>query len=374
VWHPKAEFPESLKHASKDEKIDYFDRKFILHHKMIDIVHKTLKLDFVESSEHLIALVTGPTGVGKSRLCQLFLSELYAGYDGVTEDHVVKELPAIYVEAPVHSSSSFAWKDFYLRVLDALYEMGNIKVYGQPRVAGDEKGRVISSRSRTEQDIRKDVERRLQDLSTVYILIDEIQHIFKYGGKTGEKNLDILKSLANITSCRIVGFGTYESSFSIERSAQLARRTKNIEFPSYDANDKESWKNFTSAYMGLLAHVPMQLDKSLGSESEAMFIGSCGCIGILKQWCQRAMTRAINLGDEVLGVQHFKSTRLRASELMIIAEEIKEGRAFFAEPDDDAVFAMLGGVKEETKKVNGGAKKTLKHKPGQRNLGRDRVG
>ena len=376
MWHPNAQFPEHLRGAEKEEKKAYFDKGFTLHHRMIDVVHQSLVSDFVESAEHLIAIVTGPTGVGKSRLSHLFLSELYQEYDGVSDDHVVTELPAIWVEAPVHSTTSFAWKDFYLRVLDALYEMGNIKVYGRPRVDGDKEGREISSRNRTEQEVRKDAERRLQDLKTKYLLIDEIQHIFKYGGKAGEKNLDILKSLANITGCRIVGFGTYESSFSIELSAQLARRSKNIEFPSYDTAEMASNGNFTAAYMGLLAHIPMQLERALDGQVEQVFIGSCGCVGILKQWCQRAMARALNTGSDIVRWEHFQHTRLRASELLKIAEEIKEGKAFFAEPDDDEVLAMLGGNVEvgEEESAEEPREKKSNHKPGQRRPSRDAVG
>jgi len=262
----------------------------------------------------------------------------------------------------------------YGRILEALYEMKNIKVYGNPRVEGVDEGRIFSTKNRTEHEVRKDVENRLKDFGTVYVLIDEIQHIFKYGGKTGEKNLDILKSLANLTKCKIIGSGTYESSFVMERSAQLARRTKNIEFPPYDARDGRSWRNFTSAYMGLLAHVPLQLEESLGSEVEAMFIGSCGCIGILKQWCQRAMIRAINQNNEVLNFEHFKNTRLSASDLRSIAEEIKEGRAFFTEPDDIEIIELLGGIGSKNLQKEKKEKKRSSHKPGKRKLGRDSVG
>lgn len=377
MWHPKAQFPEHLVNSGKNEKIAYFNEGFVLNHRMIEIVHRTLLLDFVDSREHLIALVTGPTGVGKSRLSRAFLSDLYKTYDGVSDDHVITELPAIWVEAPVHSSTSFAWKDFYVRILDALYEMGNLRIYGKPRVEGLDKGRVFSGKNRTEADVRKDVEERLKDLNTVFILIDEVQHIFKYGGKTGEKNLDILKSLSNITGCRIVGFGTYESSFTIQRSAQLARRTKLIEFPPYNATEAVSWKKFVSAYIGLLAHIPMQLDERLSNEVDAMFVGSCGCVGILKEWCQRAMTRALTQKDEVLGFEHFMATRLSAKDLRDIAEEIKEGRALFAEPDDDEIIALLGGFnssrvgrKQEVPKE----RIKTKTKPGKRRPGRDVVG
>lgn len=376
MWHPKAQFPERLKNSSMKEKIAYFNEGFVLNHSMIEVVHRTLLSDFVDSPEHLIALVTGPTGIGKSRLSLVFLADIYKDYDGVSEDHIINELPAIWVEAAVHSST-FSWRDFYGRILDALYEMANIRVYGRPRVEGVEKGRVYSTKNRTEADLRKDVEQRLKDLKTVFILIDEVQHIFKYGGKIGEKNLDILKSLSNITGCRIVGFGTYESSFTIRRSAQLARRTKLIEFPPYNATESASWKNFVSAYMGLLAHIPMQLDKTLSKEVNAIFIGACGCVGILKDWCQRAMTRALKNKDEVLGFEHFKETRLSANDLRNIAEEIKEGRALFAEPDDDEVIELLGGfggarVRREQEVSNDKTKN--KTKPGKRKPGRDAVG
>lgn len=374
MWHPNARFPDKLRDAGKKEKINYFKSDFILHHKMIDSVYKTLKYDFFESCEQDIAIITGPTGVGKSCLSHLCISDLYKGYEGVNEMHVVTELPAVYVEAPVHSSGTFSWKDFYSRMMEALYEMEDLKVYGKPRNGVDGGGKRFNNRSRTEQEVRKDLEGRLRDLNTRYVVIDEIQHMFKYGGKKGDKNLDILKSIANMTGCRFIGFGTYEISFSLETSAQLARRTKNIEFPPYDISNEKSLKEFTAAYMGLLAHIPMQLNKDLGNSIDNIFVGCCGCVGILKLWCHRALSRAINSGSEELSIKYFKKTRLRSNELRLIAEEIREGKAFFDEPDDSEILEILGGSaiqSVEDKPIAAG--KVRKRMPGKRKPVRDSI-
>jgi len=204
-------------------------------------------------------------------------------------------------------------------------------------------------------------------------LFDEIQHVFKYGGKAAERNLDILKNISNKTSCRFIGMGTYEISFSIEKSAQLSRRTIMLEFPGYSVEIQTEFQQFLSAYSGLLAHMPVEISQEVATFARDAYVGCCGCIGVLKEWLNRALREALKQGV-ALSVQHLRGTRLKGSQLKPIAEEIREGRVFFLEPEDSEIMALLGGVelmqpeKSESTKAN-----TQKPKPGVRNPKRDEV-
>lgn len=366
MWHPKYQFPERLKSASVDEKMAYFKKGFVLNHVMIKRVHDHLKSDFFDSSEQQIVLVEGPTGVGKSCLANTIFSDFYRGREN---EGSCKTLPIVYFEADVHSAGSFSWKDFYVRMLRAIGELEEIRIYGTPLPVGDDGGRKYSARNRTEHQLRGDFERRLSDYDVGYILFDEIQHVFKYGGKSAERNLDILKNISNKTGCRFIGLGTYEISFSIDKSAQLSRRIMSLEFPGYSIASNEDYQSFLSAYSGLLAYMPVQMSADVSRYAKEAYIGSCGCVGILKEWFNRALRRAL-VGGEGLNSGHFQATRLKGSQLKPIAEEIREGKAFFSEPDDSEIMTLLGvddsivmeapSSKSSGKKVRPGIRKPVR--------------
>ncbi len=372
MWHPKYQFPEYLKTADTAERNAYFAGKFVLMHERIKWVQKRLDTEFFNASEQHIALVIGPTGVGKSCLAQSILSECYkrVGSDGDS-----RSLPMVYFEADVHSTGSFSWKDFYKRLLRAIGELESARVYGAADNVSEFGARKYSNKNRSEADLKSDLELRLYEYGVQYILLDEIQHIFKYGGKSEERNLDILKSISNKTGCRFVGLGTYEVSFSVEKSAQLSRRILTVEFPSYSLKSVNEKKQFESAYVGLLAHMPVELESEIANAVEDVFIGCCGCVGILKEWLNRALVLALS-SDQAVSLDILKSTRLKGNQLKSIAEEIREGKAFFQEPEDNDIAVLLDvrgrdrgiDAKDKLEKKTG-----IKRQPGVRKPVRDAV-
>lgn len=372
MWHPKSQFPDHLKEANPDEKISYFNSGFVLKHHMIQKVHDFLRADFFYSKEQQIALVAGPTGVGKTCLAQAIFRERY----GDTDAEVFhSKVPIIYFEADVHSSGGFSWKDFYARMLCAMGEPEDIRIYGVPVSEGEFGARKYSTRNRTELDLRHDLEKRIADYAVEYVLLDEIQHLFKYGGKCAEKNLDILKNISNKTGCRFICLGTYEIFFSIEKNAQLSRRIMTIDFPGYRLNSNDDYVRFVSAWVGLLAHMPIEMSDKIVAFSKDAYVGSCGCIGILKEWLNRALRRAL-MENKMLSIEHLISTRLKGSQLKSIAEEIREGIAFFVEPDDLEILDILNiatGQKEQKSLKAPDAKVNKSVKPGVRKPSRDAV-
>ncbi len=344
-WHPKRRFPDSLLDKESSEKLHYFDKGFVLHHQMIEEVFSSLKRKVIGQSDQSIALVSGPTGVGKTLLCQMLMEHYWNDYDG--HEDLITNLPAIYIEASVSSIAALSMKDFYIRLLHEMDYPENIKVYGFPVLDGSGKGKLFSGRKATEEELARYVETRLEDYNCKCLIIDEFQHFIKFGGKLGERLLDILKGLSNKTGCKLICVGTYESVMSLQKSAQLARRTIDIEFPAYSHSSDYSNDSYLSAFLGLLSHVPIKLDDGLLSHKDEVFVGCCGCIGILKQWVYRALSDALNSNDSALGIKHFYNTKLANRDLLRIAEEIKEGKAFYADVDLNDVSAMLG-VQEDT--------------------------
>jgi len=371
MWHPQFQFPEHLKEASVSERLVYFEKGFVLKHMMIQCTQDELRSSFFESKEQQIALVVGPTGVGKSCLANAIFKE---SYREVVNESPINKLPMVYFEPDVHSSGGFSWKDFYSRLLAAIGELEETRVYGRPLPVGEHGARKYSTRGRSEYELRKDLEQRIIDYGVKYILFDEIQHIFKYGGKAAERSLDILKNISNKTSCRFIGLGTYEVSFSVEKSAQLSRRIMTLEFPGYSFEVESEFKQFLSAYNGLLAHMPVEMSPNITEYIKDAYVGCCGCVGILKEWFNRALLRALR-EDSELTTSHFQDTRLKGSQLRSVAEEIREGRILFAEPKDDEILSLLRG--EEQMGLGAIDEKTVvrrNSKPGVRKPKRDKVG
>jgi hypothetical protein len=252
--------------------------------------------------------------------------------------------------------------------------MDEIRVYGKPTSVGEHGARKYSSRNRTENDLRKDLEMRLKDYNVKYILLDEVQHLFKYGGMASQRSLDILKNISNKTDCRFICLGTYETMFSVDQSAQLSRRIMTIEFPSYSIDSERDYKNFLAAYSGLLAHIPMEISEDLNNFRKSAFLGCCGCIGILKEWLNRAMIRSLS-EKAILSSSHLKSTRLKGSQLKSIAQEIREGKLYFDEPGDDEILELLSmrDRQKQNRNNRSSPRRNTSPKPGVRKPKRDEI-
>ncbi|WP_288131580.1 AAA family ATPase [Microbulbifer sp.] len=373
MWHPNAKFPDKLRSESAQERMDYFKKGFVLKHDSVINTYDCLSREFFDSSEQFICLVSGPTGVGKTCLSSMLMKNAYKNIE--TEGGRVSELPMVYTEADVLGGAKFSWRDFYSNLLAAMGEPNSIKIYASPRAAETSKGRRYNSRGRSEGDLKKDLLDRISKYRVEYIVIDEIQHVFKYGGQDGEKNLDILKGIANRSGCRFIGLGTYEISYSLERSGQLSRRVHLLDYPAYSVDAESDVKSFTSAYLGLMAHLPIELDPRIGSMAREAFLGSCGCIGTLKEWLDRALKRAFNENSNVLTIEHLKASRLKASQLRHIAEEIREGKSFIEEPDDAEIWEILGSNNNRVpSKSKESRRKSGSKTPGRRLPNRDDTG
>ncbi|MFA0810874.1 TniB family NTP-binding protein [Microbulbifer epialgicus] len=352
------------------EKIEYFKSGFFMKHDAVNCAYEHLQELFFDSSEKDVVLVQGPTGFGKTCLSEYLMREAYKNVDVMNEQ--VNELPMIYVEADVLGGSKFSWKDFYSELLNAMGELQNIKIYGHPKIEGSNIGRKYLSQNRNEISLKRDFLSRVRDYGVKYIIVDEVQHIFKYGGQSGEKNMNILKGISNRSGCRFVGLGTYEISFSLDMSDQLARRVGIMDYPAYSIRRPGDVAKFSSAYSGLLAYMPIMMEPSLIKNAKAVFMGSCGCIGILKEWLGRALNMALKDKDKVLTVKHLDKTRLKNNQIKTIAEAIREGEAFFRQPGDDEIWDILGGKPE--KKRNNKPSSSRGKNPGQRSPTRDKVG
>lgn len=373
MWHHQKQFPETLLLSSSQEKIEYFENILTDHSILIDCL-TDLKRVLFKHKKYQVINVFGPTGVGKTELARIvekYAFEMYKEMLG--HDHLHVGIPAVYVPVRMSGDKSFNWKSFFSQVLEALNAPSEkfCKAVLQPTHSN--RGRGYSTRSRDTSEIRRELEKRILEFGLKVIILDEIQHFFKFSGKDKDYALEILKSLATLSQCQIILTGTYESLRDITWSGQLARRTKKIHFRRYEWEHEQ--EKFASAYLGLLSHIPHELDDGLFSHAavEYVYKVSCGCVGILKQLLERGLDR--NQFDHPLSLSDLKAEAMGLPDLIQIAREINEGEKYFIGGTQGELDGLLGIRKNRI--ANSCSKPEIakvKPKPGQRSPKRDKVG
>ena len=369
--HPNPKYPCHLNETTDDSKLNYFLNGFSLSHpKIEDVLNTMLSVSTIHSSG-TIWNITGSTGVGKSHLADRFLKELDNGCKHTQEYD--STIPAVFIEAPAHGLG-FDWKDFYLRILNELNEDDLLKKCSYKVPDKNTYGRKYTTSSRKEVDLRGDVERSFIDYKVKNFVVDESQHLFKYSGGNGERNLDALKSLINLSGVSLYLLGTYETMFSIDWSGQLSRRGQDIHFSNYRYQNDKEYKEFVSSVSGLLAHIPFEFDESIVEDIEFLYCCSCGCIGVLKEHFDRALKKMIHDGECVLRRKHLEFEKLPNRKLKRIAEEMREGVAYFDEPELSEVMALLVDSQKNNMSEQVSNKPVSGNKrPGERKIGRDLI-
>lgn len=280
-------------------------------------------------------------------------------------------MKAVYLEVPKQSTTKFDWRDFYIRLLSALDEpFPEYKVEIEPARSTNH-GPRFTGKVPSESKLRREVEDTLADRQTQWVVLDEIQHLFKSSAGKHDQNLDVLKSLANLTQANFICLGTYESLFYSNWNAQLSRRSLMLEFAPYDWSDLLQQKPFGQTVSGLMAHLPCELEPTLLQDIEFFHLGSIGCVGLLKTWFEQALKQLLHSGGTSLGLEDLRATRPSNREIARIIQEMQEGQRFFQQPSDDELRALLGLKAKDATPVT--EKTTKGRRVGERKPHRDKV-
>lgn len=243
-----------------------------------------------------VVIITGPTGVGKTRLT--------TGLRRTLKDHYADEakqnpgqIPVLYGNAVSAQGSSFSWKDFYTRLLTRSNEPMVDK-----KLMLDSQQNLFRSlplgqfkENSTADALRISVENCLRRRKVRCLIIDEAHHILMVSKKGDKHRLEFqfeaIKSLALETQTTIVLVGTYRLLDIRDLSGQLVRRSEIIHFPRYDYRDGQDRKRFGSVLAQFLKKIPVQHELSAVRDFKHFYNKSAGEVGILKDWLVRALTR-----------------------------------------------------------------------------------
>lgn len=355
----KSEFRihKTIKHRRQNDALD--ELQFLLHHG---------------NGFELLTLV-GPSGAGKSALCETLVEKIRLQACAEMErdpDHV----PAIMTPAVAEGHRAFEWKGLYRAAAEAVGDPFAWQRRPKPEV--EKKHRRFMGEHITTAAYRRSMEQEFAHRRTKYWFIDEAQHILT-GAKAGTPGdqFDVLKSVAQTSSVKIVLVGPYSLLTHIDNSAQLARRTHCVHLPRYKSKEISEKNSFASCAAALLKQLPLDEFPDVEGNFDFYYAGSAGCIGILKEWCERAAERMwLEGGQRVLTRAHFAKTRLRTDALQRIYMDLFEGEALLELGTEEEVLELeeltfaryVAAAKDQPLAAKGKS-----DKPGTRRPGRDPV-
>jgi hypothetical protein len=282
-------------------------------------------------------LVIGPTGAGKTTLIERVVRSLHNGMvDELRADP--GRYPALVIRTPAPAGMSLSWRDLFMRGLAELEE---------PEIDAKEPRSRAASASHAQfksvDGARWAFEDAVRARRPKAVILDEGSHLTAVGtGLALSHQLDLIKSLSDATEAVFVIVGTYALVNFRNLSGQLGRRCRDVYLARYrfDVEDEAKvWRNVIHSFAGQL---PIE-HCDLVAEDEYLYEGSAGCVGILKQWLDRALVAAF-LDHTAFDHAQLVKTRLPTQALVQIASEIAQGERAVAETDEDRhdLRALLG--------------------------------
>ena len=182
-------------------------------------------------------------------------------------------------------------------------------------------------------------------------MLDEAQHLARVGpGRRLSDQLDVVKSIANCTKTVHVLLGTYGLLAFRNLSAQLSRRSLDIHFARYRAENIEDRMVFLTILRSFEQQLPLAEPPELVKEWEYLYERSIGCVGVLKEWLLRALTAVVRRGDSALTLPDLQAQALNVSQCDKMLAEALEGEVRLDESSEERarLRTRLGLSRPET--------------------------
>jgi hypothetical protein len=196
-----------------------------------------------------------------------------------------------------------------------------------------------------------------------------------------------LKSLANRTKTVHVLIGTYELLAFRNLSAQLSRRSIDIHFPRYRADNPNDLKAFRTIVKSFEQQLPLPQPPALLNEWEYLYERSIGCVGILKDWLVRVLISLSRRNADSLTRKDLEKHAPGVAQCDKMLSEAIEGEVSLLESTEGRRRLRnrlgLGPMEDGREDLNASclvppaevaARRSHQRKPGQRRPVRDAVG
>lgn len=371
-------FPMELLKQPSTERIAYFENYTVAHPRLKE-VYEILMRTIAEPAGASFIFVYGPSGIGKTtlrlrveqKLTELALAKLESDRGRV---------PVVGVEAVAPESRNFNWKDYYTRALIALEEplIDHKFDYNVRGIYRDSLGKINVESKVVAPALRRALENALIHRHPDVFFVDEAQHFGKMAsGCKVQDQLDCLKSIANITEILHCLLGTYELLTFRNLSGQLSRRSVDIHFRRYCADNLEDVQAFKSVLLTFQQQMPLPEAPDLVSHWEYFYERTLGCVGILKDWLVRALKDALDREATTVTLKDLEKRAWSVAQCRRMFQEIQEGERQLSETATDVQNLRSAlGLESKTIVLPEEAPKTIRPqgKVGKRKPKRDPIG
>lgn len=296
-----------------------------------------------------LILVLGPTGVGKTTLRHNIEQVLTTELMPVLKSDPSR-IPFVSVDTAACLTGTFSWRDHFARMLREMNEPLIESKLSLDRLAQRNGHPRFAAGSHTSSyELQYAVEQALRYRRPAAVFLDDAQHFGKIAsGRRLSDQLDVIKSVANLTNTVHVLIGTYELLTFRNLSGQLSRRSLDVHFSRYRCEQPDDLATFKNVLLTFQKQLPVAETVDLLDCWELMYERSIGCVGILKEWLARMLTIAAGNRRINLTKKNLEQSALSASQCEKILAEARDGEARLTEADGACsrlrTLLGLGGV------------------------------
>jgi len=371
-------FPECLLSASSMERYTYFHNWRVVHPKLVEAKDTLLQALHYAGDRRVIHLF-GCTGVGKSTLHRWVEKILLEEFTEVMEQNP-DCIPVASVVTPAPDQGPFNWRDVYVQTMHALGEPRSLTAKKEPnRLQFIPADKLAIAPAIPRQELRLAMTGCLHMRRVQVLFYDDAQHLqMVTRAQRLQDQMDNLKWMSDVTGTRIVLVGTYDLLNLIDLSGQLARRSTTIHFARYHADEPEEFKQFAGVVYAFQQHLPLAGESNLLDHCDYLYEHSLGCVGLLKEWLERALAQALEVGEERL-TEKCLADGVDIRKLVAVAKEAVAGeqRVYGL----DGFTAEWQGLLKSAARIPGSARRAeqvpstqpSRRQPGQRIARRDPV-
>ncbi len=327
---------------SPEEKKAWFKQATITH-RLLEQTDRAVMRAIREHGGFAYVFVFGPSGAGKTTMIHQVSQRLNGSIPPSRAWNAVPASSASFTPVPVlvletrpPDGAAFNRADYYRNALvklgEPFYEHRRfVDIHSEYAVERRTQGRGKAALFNESSELRNAMEEAMQRHGVRAVILDEAQHVMTIGNSASGSSLldqlDWIKSMTNVTGIVHILVGTYDLLSFTRLNGQTSRRGLPIHFPRYQLQREEDCTEFQAALLALLKKVPLHTDaEALVVKHWLYFYERCiGCVGVLKDWLLRAVSAALDEGDDTLTLQRVQEHALSISQCEQMALDAVEG-------------------------------------------------